>query len=412
VKRILASLCFLLLSQLSFGQDSLKIFRNELEISSGYSFGSNALTNDLAKTYFLKGFITDAMKDQVSDKLSGSNRFGIELNYAIKYKHSCEKIFGLKNSYFQIGIKNAILIDAHFNSDVFELYFRGNKNYADKTADLGDFEFNQLYYQQINFSIFHRFKEKNNLMEWSAGVSINKGQRLLNITAPRATLYTDPSGEFLDLNSQLYLHSNDSAKTDLDAFNGIGASVDLGFKWTNYRKRTLAISVENFGFIDWNDRSTYVSADTSFRFEGVDISELFDFKDSVQNTINLDSSLVQPYLKDRTYARTNSLMPAHVKLSYKIPVEKLHMVIETGVEQWLFTSAYPLIYQTYKHKINAHHLIGMKLSYGGYSGFHLGLNYEFQMKTWTLKLKSDQIDGFLLKNGTAQGAFVSLSKYF
>ena len=94
------------------------------------------------------------------------------------------------------------------------------------------------------------------------------------------------------------------------------------------------------------------------------------------------------------------------------PVSKYHLQIESTIGHVFFANSLPFIYQNYQYKINSQHSLGMKISYGGYSGIHLGLNYEFQGKGWVFRLKSDQVDTVLLKNGTAQGAFVSLLKYF
>lgn len=414
MKRFLSAFLLLIIFKSNvtakFLNDSTAV--NIFTFQGGYEFGSNSISNDLAKTYFVNGFISDPMKDVVSKKLCHTNRFGVDVTANFQFQHRTDSLFGLKNSYYKIGFSDIFHLDSKFSKDAFELFFRGNKEYAGKTADLNDFELTQLRYQQINFSYGHQFYQGHDLMEWSAGLNLNKGQQLLSIVAPLASIYTDVYGEFLDLNAKMEIHSSDSSKTKFDAFNGFGPSINMAFKWTDYKKRELKLSVENFGFINWNENSTSVSTDTSFRFEGVDVSDLFEFKDSVLQTINLDSTLVQPYLTNRNRQSYVTLLPALMKLSYTIPLENYHLRIETAIQHLAFANALPMIYQNYVYRVNRHHAVGLKVSYGGYSGFHAGINYQWNFNSWMLQLRSDQLDGFLMKNGTAQGAFVSLSKYF
>ncbi len=385
---------------------------NSISISSEYFFGSNSLTDDLVSTYFKRGFISNEMKDVVSKNLSNSNRFGVGFNYALSFRHKTDSLFGLRHSYYQIGFRDVYHIDSKFSKDMFELYFRGNKNYAGKTASLNDFEFNQIFYQQLSFMFGHTFKNGLNKYEFTTGISFNKGYELLLIQAPTAGIFTQESGEYLDLNANLSIQKNDSAKDGKLAFNGFGGSIDFSFKWTDRKKRDLEFSMTNLGFIGWNKKTTSIEADTSFRFEGVDITQLFDFTDSVSSTINFDSTLVEPYLTSRSKKAHSTSLPALVKLTYTIPIDKYHIRMETGIGNLFFTKSLPIIWQNYQYKLNQSHSFGLKLSYGGYSGFNIGLNYELKLSGWKFQLRSDQVNGLLLKNGTAQGAFVSLAKYF
>ena len=323
----------------SYWSDDLSNYiKSKVTIESEYFFGSNALTIDLASTYFMNGFINNGMKDVVSRKL------------------------------------------------------RGNKKYAGKTADIGNFEFNQLFYQQIYFMFGHSFIRSENKFEYSIGLNFNKGHKLLIIEATDASIYTQEDGEYLDLDASLEIHRNDSAKNEKLAFNGIGGSIDFNFKWTDKKNRSLEFKTQNLGMIAWNNQSAFIEADTAFKFEGVDISELFDFSDSVTNSISLDSSLVEPYLTKR--------------------IKKYKTIASTEVGYLLFANCKPYVRQSFQYKINYVHSIGLSLSYGGYSNFDVGLNYELKFKSYKFKLKSDAITGFFMKDATSQGAFVSLSKSF
>jgi len=397
----------------SYWSDDLSNYiKSKVTIESEYFFGSNALTIDLASTYFMNGFINNGMKDVVSRKLDGSNRFGAGFKYEFSYRHQPDSLFGLSNSFYQIGFRDVFHLDSKFNNDVFELYFRGNKKYAGKTADIGNFEFNQLFYQQIYFMFGHSFIRSGNKFEYSIGLNFNKGHKLLIIEATDASIYTQEDGEYLDLDASLEIHRNDSAKNEKLAFNGIGGSIDFNFKWTDKKNRSLEFKTQNLGMIAWNNQSAFIEADTAFKFEGVDISELFDFSDSVTNSISLDSSLVEPYLTKRIKKEHTTPLPALIQFKYSIPIEKYKTIASTEVGYLLFANCKPYVRQSFQYKINYVHSIGLSLSYGGYSNFDVGLNYELKFKSYKFKLKSDAITGFFMKDATSQGAFVSLSKSF
>ena len=105
-------------------------------IDADYSFASTAITNRLGLEYFKKGFISDEMKDDVSANLFRTNRFAAEFNSGITVAQSLDTIFGLLKGSSFIRLSTRAHIDSKFEDDLFEIFFRGNKNYAGKTAML------------------------------------------------------------------------------------------------------------------------------------------------------------------------------------------------------------------------------------------------------------------------------------
>ena len=359
----------------------------------------------------MNSFINDDVKDAVSKKLSSLNRFGADFNWHIDYSHKVDSFLGLSHCILGVKLLDRTHLSSRFSEDAFELYFRGNKNYVGKTADLSDFRFNSLHYQELSFSLGHWFRKGDNLFEWNAGIGIVKGQTFLSIEAPRANIFTSPSGDYLDLDANLTIQRSDSSKSNLSAVNGVGAAFNLAFKWQDAHSRILRFEASGLGVIGFNSNSSIVTADTSFRFEGIDVSDLFNFHDSIRGSINLDSSLVQPYLKRRDYQSKTLVMPANFLLSYTIPLAS-QWTMEAGLLYTMQSEAMPMIFQVYSWRINEKHTAALRLRFGGYSGIHFGLSYKLKFKSWRLGIGSDYIDGFLNPHSTAQGAFLSLGKYF
>ncbi len=389
-------------------------FHNSIGISTDYFFASNAITNRFALGYFNGEYIDDAKKNSVSKNLSSLNRFGSGFNNEFKFAQINSKIFNLPQSFYSVSLSNHYHINSTFKKDAFELYFRGNKSYAGIKADIGEFNYNQIFYQQLNLTFGHNFSVNENNFGYSAGLSLNKGQQLYKITASKASLFTEMNGEYLDLDANLEIHQSDSSKNKINHWNGTGASADFSFFLKNQRNNKLQLSAKNFGFINWNSNTAHVEADTSLRFEGVDVSDLFLFSDSIKETISLDSSLVEPYLSIREKKSYISPLPALLSISYQYILKPGKMDLEAEIN-YLFFAGYTLHESlSFNYSIKNNHRFSVKTSYGGYTGLQVGLAYStLFLKNWFFTVKSDYLSGLINPDtGNAQGAFISLTSYF
>ena len=252
MKKIIIAL-FLFFSIESFASEwefnPLPGFRHSIQLSARFSFISDAITNKFALDYFNNKFIDANRKDGVTKNLSAKNKFGIGFNSEIQYASYNDTIFELKHSFYSVALKNNYHINGRFKRDAFELYFRGNKSYAGKNADLSDFLFNQIAYQQFNFTFGHEYKYELNKFGWSAGLSLNKGQDFNLIEAKRAHIFTAEDGEYIDLDADIDLNRSDSSANTLLSWKGTGASIDGQFYWKNKNNNKLTAYVSNAGFI-------------------------------------------------------------------------------------------------------------------------------------------------------------------
>ena len=387
--------------------------RHSLGISSTYFFESDAITNRFALAYFRNEFLDNKKKDAVSNELSKLNHFGAGFINEIKYSKYNDTIFNLAHSFYSISIRDIYHLNCKFSKDAFELFFRGNKAYAGKNALLSDFIFNQIIYRQVNFTFGHEYKFDKDKFGFQAGLSLNFGRQLYRITSPKATLYTDINGEYLDLNADISIHRSDSSNNELSSLNGFGFSGDFSFFWKNERNNKLSISVENFGYIRWNNQSSFTHTDTTFRFEGIDISDVFLLKDSIHKTISLDSSLVEPYLTDKEKKNFSYNLPAMFKLTYRYILKPEKLDLEGEISYFSNTESSPQESLSLGYSFLKNQRFALKGTYGGFTGFRMGINCEFLiLKRWMLTLQSDQLSGMFKSDGNAQGAFLSLSAYF
>ena len=387
--------------------------KNNFLITSDFFIASNSMTYELAKTYFLNGFITDAMKDQVSKHLDDRNRLGGEFSTELYFRHSPDSLFGKKNWSWFTGIKNINHVNAAFSRDLFEIYFRGNKNYAGKTADFSGFNYLFLKYQQVQFGLSKLIVNDSATIEAGAAIGFNAGEQLQRIHSVKSDLYTEEIGSYLDVNANVELHTSDSLHKNFGAFNGFGMSTDLFFRETFNKKLFFFVKISNLGFIRWNNRSAEIKADTSFRFEGVDVSDLFSFTDTVKATIATDSTVLQPFLNHRKYHTYTLFLPAKIELSYMQLVGHAHMRAGIGMIYFLNADCLPQLHLDVDYSRNKN-LIAFNLSFGGYASFGVGIFYEHHFNHgYNLRCGSNSINSwFDINNSRYQNIGVSISRNF
>ena len=391
--------------------DSAKT-KNTVLFTSDFIFASNAITNELVKEYFLNGFITDEMKDGVTKHLDSKNRFGGDFSTELYFRHKPDSMFCRRNWSWFIGLKNIDHINSTFPRDLFEVYFRGNKNYAGQTADFSGFNYLLLKYQQLQFGLSKSFKNHTASYEAGAAVGLNVGQQLLRIQAPTATLYTEQIGEYLDLNSEIEIHTSDSLHKNFGSFNGFGLSTDLFFKTTVNKKHFFSARISNLGFIRWNNRSAEVRSDTSFRFEGIEVTKLFDLFDTVRTSITSDSAITQSFLTNRKYNSYTLLLPAKIEVHYQM-ITGVHSRVGIGANHILHADYLPLGFLNFDYLWTTN-LIGINISYGGYTTWGTGIYYRRHFKHgYALSFGSNYINSlFNLDKGTAENIHLTLYRNF
>lgn len=391
--------------------DSLHTSR--IRLNAGYSFASDAITNKIAQTYFLAGFISDEMKDDVSKQLFQTNRFGGNAGYSLDFRSKINSFFGKAGYSWFADISDQNHLHSSFTRDAFELYFRGNAAYSGKQANLGPFDFSLIHYQQFELGLQKEFRSGKNLIQCELGLSYNKGQKFQFIHSDRAELYTSADGEYLDIDFDIALRGSDSVHNDPGRFNGNGGSVDFALNIISEQKNELSFRVHSFGFILFNNQSYIVPADSNFRFEGIDASSLFNFSDTISTPVSSDSSFVQSFLSNRKKENYFYKLPAQISVSYRRQMPDEITNITFGLDHTFFSSYLPHGWFRAERIIHKQHQAGLIFGYGGYTLWQAGLSYSLNFcKSWIFTIESPVLSGWLnSKSGRAQGAFVSLSKY-
>ena len=337
-------------------------FRNNINIYGDFYSNSNAVTHSFANRILFKDFITTEDKDQVSDKLKEKNRFGAELNAGISYARSLDTLNKLQ---LLVKYKYNNLNTATFSDDAFNLLFRGNSYFENETADISGLNFTSLIYSQFQAGLFKNFSPS---IGAGALISINQGSNLSYLDIENGTLFTADAGEYLEINSNFSGTFSDTSKFAEYTFNGLGASLDMIFSYKG--KYNFNFSVQDLGFINWNDKTAELNMDTAFVFEGIEINRIVMAADPFEE-LNQDS-LFNVFGISYIEKGETRMLP----LTIKANVSKLinsNWFAAAGVQHRFFENFSPLVYVKadkiwYSAKAHA----GVVVSYGGYGGLNIG----------------------------------------
>jgi len=352
---------------------------------------STCVTTLFAANLLEGNYIDQKLKQEVINNLSKFNRLGYTLNYGmygVWHRDTIkQKVFN-----FFFAIRHKSYINTVFSPDMFNLAFNGNAMFAGKTANLTPFNFNLLTYNQAEVGVLcTNFAGK---AEIGIGLSFLAGQQLLGINARNATLYTDPTGQYLQFNSNAEMYESDTA-VNHPFISGYGASLDLYFKAPYKiagRNGTISLSVTDLGFMFWNNKSSYYRKDTAYYYDGVTINNISDLQNVGFNTISKDS-LQNKYLPFAEKSFFYSI-PSTLSINSNTDFGKYHL--ELGFN-YIFNAA-DVAYayaQGDKYLANGW-MAALQLGYGGYETVNAALLLSKQTKNSTFRIALDHLQGLIL----------------
>jgi hypothetical protein len=282
----------------TYGQDFIsntyKVDSAKHEFSlrfQGYYHNQN-LNNDFLSLFYSGGYLDTTLKNSVSDNLHDNNRIGAETNIGLKYFNHHAHFFGKPSWGWYTSVEDIGFYHGVFSKNAFDLLFYGNSKFAGDTISLSNVGFESFRYQKITFGGFD--KENHSYI----GISLLKGQNYSNFELNQADLYTAPLGENISLDLNADYRQSDSLKKGMDAFNGWGLSTDLVFYLNVGKNRNVKfnnafkISIQDLGFITWNDKSSITRIDSNYFFEGFETNDLFDsasynFSDRMKDSLRI-----------------------------------------------------------------------------------------------------------------------------
>lgn len=380
-------------------------------IQSAYNYGSNSITNQFLSSFYQGQYIDSSLKKSVFNKLASRNRVGGEYNFSVYGKISLGGIELWRNKYwFKMGARG--MANLTYSDNLFKLIFDGNSQFAGQNIDLGKSALNVIQYQYITGGIEKAMGNDHNTTV-GAGVSLIKGSDHFQIAIDRANLFTQEDGEYLDLDIAYSLKQTDSLNKGFAAFNGFGAGLDLYYRLQLQNQSQFNMSVSDIGFISWNGKSLQSTSDTTYHFEGIEISNIFELIDTSSTDQNLQDTIINGFLPTTEQKGYMSMLPTQIHLNYLHHIGSTKFYVTGGIK-YIFNAAYfPKVYAGGAWYTPTFDIIS-SVSYGGQTNFSwdIRLRKTF-LKTFEVYAGCNNFLGYMIPElTTSQGLFVSLNKYF
>jgi hypothetical protein len=388
---------FVLLCLIGKAQDSTAVLKPKVELSGSYSINSTALTASFYQGLYSGKYIDATIKNSVSKRLVANNLFGVDVEAKALYYSS--QVFGQWGVY--AGVSYNIDLGAQFTGDVYRLIFEGNANYAGKTADLSGVQVKYMESQSLHFGVYKSLPTGASTARRTiqCGLNFVQGSTWYDIKIDKGSVFTEANGAYLDITMKGNMYQSDTLKN----FNGIGAGLNFSYKVEKKNGRQFLIEASNVGVMQWNKNTVHNYVDTTFRFDGFQINNIFAIQDSTFS--NISANTITDHLKSENKTQL-MVLPFTIHATYLYPLnQKNYLTADLNYKYW--ATYIPKLIVSYGYKFTQCVSAEVSAGYGGYGQLHAGLNAKFSCKDLQLRVGASDLLGFIAPSSFSnQGAYI------
>jgi hypothetical protein len=375
-----------------------------------YILNSSAITTQLGNNIISGAYIGNEIKDRVFNNFDEiPANIGGDVQIGAHFVVSPDSLFKRRGISWFGAINHRIHFNGLIPRDAFGLAAFGNARYEGQSATISGLEANYLNYQQLQAGLM--FNKGNS----GVGLSFLKGQQMQRLEVPISSVFTANDGEFIEMNLLLNASQTDRERRNFHHFNGVGASFDA-FTYINLPGKDnlghrLLIEVKDLGFIHWNNRTTNYTIDSTYRFDGFAIENLFTLSDSILGP-NLSDSTILSNASSSNKSLT-SFLPAFFHLADVYQVnEDLKLM---GGLMYRIAANYNMYYYLRAfYQINPNMEISSRLAWGGYGLLSAGTALKLRIKQkYEVTLGTENLEGWILpKYSRGSSAFIGFQRRF
>lgn len=386
----------------SIEQDStakIKLSTPRYIISAGFeaNYGSTNLSNEFIQKLLFGGKIENSLKEKVMDKTNKRNRFGVEVNYDIRFVDFTDTLFKkLPNYRYYIGFSSYNNLSASYTKDLFSTVFYGNKQFENQTASLGRSNFTSYKFEKITIGLIKS--------DWSHsfGLSLIIGDRYNGYNFKKADMFTHPEGTQITVDYEGKIRLSDPNRGSFMAFSGAGIGLDYS---TSLLNKNYTFSVTNFGVSFWQRNTSYSNTEIVYEFEGVEIDNVLQ---TSSDEIETKAKEILPELRTRGFI---TMLPTIIRLDKNLNAKKQFQPIY-GVRYKFFSNYLPSVYGGMSYQASSKLRISGNLAWGGYAGLRGGLGAYYTAKKFIGGIETSNLTGIFLKSGNGNGVSIFGSFHF
>lgn len=360
----------------------------QIEAEFEANYGSTDLNNEFIDKLLFGGEITPDLKDKVLKRTNKRNRFGLELNYEVKFTELRDTLFPKIPEYrYYIGFGSYTNLSASYTEDLYKLAFYGNKQFENETAQLGRSNFTSYRFEKVTFGL------TNQNQTTSFGVSLIIGDQFSGFDIKQADLFTYTDGTNLTLDYEGKIRLSDPDKRSFMVFSGAGIGLDFE---TLVYKKMFKLRVTNFGVAFWKRNTSFSNSREFTDFEGVEINNIFS---TSEEEFLENANALLPEMSEKGFV---TMLPTILELDKATdPTAKTQPIY--GLRYKFFSNYLPQVYGGIQHQFTQKILVRGDLTWGGYSGLRLGVGAYYQSKRIKAGIQSTNLSGMFFPNGNGNG---------
>lgn len=367
-----------------------------LELYAKGSSNSNSVPSSFSNAFVNPKFIDNDLKSKAYDRLNGMGRFGLELDFGVEANFYPDSTWLQNQQSITISAGRQLAYGAEFTEDLLRTVFSGNAAYADQTANFDNSKLFAIGYQY--FKMGYRKHLAKNRMGFFTNFGFARGLNHSDIQLKSGSLYTEPSGQWLDLdwNGSYFTSTRSSNRLGESPSNGY--LMDLGFyKFLDKQYRwKLSASVKDLGFITWNAQSDNFKRDTSFRFTGLQFYDILNYDDT---TLVVGDSLLNRLRGAEEKASEMKLLPFEIQAQLRYLVDPLsgRLLLTAGVRYRRIPGMKVEYSLKGNYRLSRSKPLYLNLGFtvGGFGNFNTNVGLEYKHIQHRLQLGTMNNEGFI-----------------
>lgn len=365
--------------------DSLRLHA-KVDYRSSWELGSNGIVNAALFDFFSTSFIDETLKNELTENLRNGNGIGLIQDHELRYSQWTDSTYGKWQNGFSIHYAYRSRFGLRASREAIELSLYGNASFAGQTVDLLPLGNEAISYSEIGYGILRQ----RGKWQFSGSANLLFGHSYTALHTERATAFTQVDGEYIDLDAA-YTYRNSAGNL---LFKGMGASIHAELTYS-MEYWNFGLRLRDLGWMQWGAGSWRVEADSTFRFEGQEIPNLFDGSDDfIESTqTRLENSFARQI--DGSFG---SWLPARIgaHATYLFDADKALHSLRTDVDHIFLPGYFPRTRLTGGLKYGDQWLVLPELSFGGFARWGAGVSARWQSSHWEAGIGISNAQGLIV----------------
>jgi hypothetical protein len=342
-----------------------------LEIEGAIGLESQNFSTQQLLSFTTSDFLDTDDKNDLLNSVNNQFVLGYEQYWRVGiYEHPRFVTIGTARDNWGFSIYQRAYTALNMPRNTLDLALFGNKKFAGESLDLSDTYYENWFYTGLQYQF--QFNIGNQPFEMASAIIL--GHSHSRYAFDDLSLYTEPDGAYLEVDGQYEIREH---TTDFGfGIAGMGTAIDLATRFALNSRMKLSVGVSDLGIVYWTRGNSAVK-DTSFRFSGIEISSVFDIKDSLIRS-QVDELEEGISLNSNQYLL--NLMPFRLEaeLVYQMNKGKLQHLFASV--DYLYLPGYmPRLRTGAYFRLNNKHKLTTEVGYGGFNALTLGAGYEWRV---------------------------------